>query len=125
MLWNNNEILDDILDAIFRYIKNLRKGLIERKILREVVVKSLKRNTIQIMCLDHLLNDISSGLVCIRINNNIPNLMNGRALLKTEETRPKVHDDVDRKAVAFILHRDHIIVTTIAWGKVNIRIIEQ
>ena len=109
---NHKNALDGILDTIFRCIKNSKKGSIERRLLRAITVKSLKRNMIQTMCQKHQLNDITSGSIRMQVNNDIPKLMDGIPLIKTEQTRAKVHENVFRAVVAFILHKDHVITPT-------------
>ena len=80
---NNKNVLDGMLDTIFSCIKKSKKGSIERRLLRAITVKSLKRNIIQRMCQKHLLNDITSGSIHMQVNNDIPNMMDGIPLAKT------------------------------------------
>ena len=112
---DHKKVLDRMLQTIFGCLKVSKKGSIERRILRAIIVKALKRNTIQSYCKENSMNDITSGSVRIQTNNDISNLMNGEPLLKREQTRSKVSDDTIRTIVAFILHRDHVVPT--AWGE--------
>ena len=95
--------------------KNSKKGSIERRLLRAITAKSFKRNMIQTMCQKHLLNDITSGSIRMQVNNDIPKLIDGIPLTKTEQTRAKIHENVVCAVVVFILHKDH--VTTTDWGE--------
>ena len=112
---DHKKILNRVIQTIFGCIKVSKKSSIERRILRAIIVKTLKMNMIQSYCKENSMNDISNGSVRVQINKDIPNLMNGNPLLKKEQTRSKVSDSTVRRVVAFILHRDHVVTTS--WGQ--------
>ena len=108
-------MLHAVTDTAFEMIKKAKKGSIEKRVLRAVIVKALKRNTIQALCRQHKTNGITSGTIRLQINRDIPTLLEGKPLSKNEFSRESVPISVVKDAVSFILHRDNIVTT--AWGE--------
>ena len=58
---NKIEIHQALLHTIFEWIKVSKKGSIEQRILRAIIVKSMKRSMIQRKCNKYELNDVTNG----------------------------------------------------------------
>ena len=85
---NEIEIHQALLHTIFEWIKVSKKGSIERRILRAIIVKSMKRSMIQRKCNEYELNDVTNGAVRMQINEDIPDMDNGIPLKKTTTNTP-------------------------------------
>ena len=95
-------------------MKKAKRGTVEKRILRALVGKGFKRNVVQKLCEEHGYGDITLGKGKLQINADWDNMYNGDVLERKVHSRSKVHPSVVRDAVAFILHKEHVITTS--WG---------
>ena len=105
------KINNKILHVLFTMLKNSKNASIEKRVLRAVIAKTLKRGMIKSKCDRYGLMDITSGSIVHKINEDFKSLMNGIPIEKKVQTRCKVSDDIIQEAVGYILHKDHIITS--------------
>ena len=109
------KINNKIIHVLFTMLKNSKNASIEKRVLRAVVAKTLKKGMIQQKCNTYGIMDITSGSIVHKINQDFKSLMNGIPIEKKVQTRRKITDQVLTNAVSFILQKDHI--TTTSWGE--------
>ena len=109
------KINNKIMHALFTMLKNSKNASIEKRVIRAIVAKTLKKGMIQEKCNTYGIMDITSGSIVHKINEDFQSLMNGIPIEKKVQTRRKISDAVITNVVSYILQKDHI--TTTSWGE--------
>lgn len=107
-------MLHKVLDVLFTLLSKTKHASIEKRVLRAILGKTLKKRFLQSKCKEYGIMDITSGSTVFRIKEDFDSLMNGLPIEKKTQTRRKVKNEIVSEAVSFILQKEHIITT--AWG---------
>ena len=107
-------IVNKLLHNMFTILKESKNASIEKRVVRAIIARSLKRGMLTKNCNKYGVPDLSVGKVTKQIKQDFDKLMNGEQIIKKEQTRAKISDNVIDDVVSYILHRDHIF--TMSWG---------
>ena len=107
-------MLNKILDVLFTVLSKSKHASIEKRVLRAILGKTLKKRFLQSKCKKYGIMDITSGSIVSRIKEDFVSLMNGSPIEKKAQTRCKINNEIVAQAVSFILQKEHIITTS--WG---------
>ena len=86
------KINNKIIHVLFTMLKNSKNASIEKRVLRAVVAKTLKKGMIQQKCNTYGIMDITSGSIVHKINQDFKSLVNGIPIEKKVQTRRKISD---------------------------------
>ncbi len=111
------KINNKIAHVLFIMLKNSKNASSEKRVIRAIVAKTLKKGMIQEKCNTYGIMDITSGSIVRKINRDFHFLMNGTQIEEKVQTRRKISDEVITNAVGYILQKDHITKTS--WGERN------
>ena len=109
------KINNKIIHILFIMLKNSKNASIEKRVIRAIVTKTLKKGMIQEKRNKYGILDIISGSIVRKANKDFQSLMNGIQIEKKVQTRPKISDEVITNTVSYILQKDHITIAS--WGE--------
>ena len=110
--------IDTMFDNMFTMMINAKKDSLEKRIIRSLLTKSLKPSEIKRYCSKH---EISSSFITgdMKKQSNIDydSLICGEKISVNPQTQTqaKVKESIIEDAVCYILHKDHVIITS--WGE--------
>ena len=73
---NSNKMLNKILDVLFTVLSKSKHASIEKRVLRPILGKTLKKRFLQSKCEKYGIMDITSGSIVSRIKEDFDALMN-------------------------------------------------
>ena len=112
---NYEKMTEKVIHTLFTMLKHSKHASTEKRILRAIVGKTIKRGIVQSKCNEYGLMDFTSGSIVAKINDDYESLMNGKTLQKKVQTKSRINHYIIAEAVSYILHKDHIITTS--WGE--------
>ena len=84
-------------------LKKSKHASIEKRVLRAILGRSLKKRFLERKCKTYGLMDFTSGSIVNRINEDYESLMNGTPIEKKIQRRCKTNMRIVSEAVGFIL----------------------
>ena len=114
-------LFDNMMEQMFCIMMNAKKGSTEKRVLKAILSKTMKRRIVQSYCTKFGCGDITRGKSKLQSNEDYDNLLHGYAIDCSRKTRSThVTEQMIKDAVSFILHKDHVV--TISWGDKNFQL---
>ena len=114
-------LFENMMEKMYCIMMNAKKGSTEKRVLKAILSKTMKKSIVQSYCTKFGCGDITRGRTKLQSNEDYDNLLHGYAIDRSRKTRSThVTEQMIKDAVSFILHKDHVV--TISWGDKNFRL---
>ena len=107
-------VTSSTLDDLLTILKKSKKGSIQKRVVRALIIKCVRKNLLKGKCKEHGVNDLTGGKIRQDSVKDFDAMISGETLEKKSFTINRTEDEKVKEVVSYILHRDHIVTT--AWG---------
>ena len=108
-------LFENLMEQMYCIMMNAKNGSTEKRVVKAILSKTMKKSIVQTYCTKFGCGDITVGNTKLQSNTDYDNLLHGNAIGRSRKTRSThVTETMIKDAVAFILHKEHVV--TISWG---------
>ena len=108
-------LFEKLMEQMYCIMMNAKNGSTEKRVVKAILSKTMKKSIVQTYCTKFGCGDITVSNTKLQSNADYVDLLHGNGIGRSRKTRSThVTETMIKDAVAFILHKEHVV--TISWG---------